>query len=344
MVKQAEGSHLGIAQGAPRVNEFDPTSLGESLNAALRYVAIWQGRRVVIKFGGSSMAAGDIGTLIEDIVALHRASVQPIVVHGGGPEISKRLTEQGIEARFVDGLRVTDEATISVVEDVLAGSANRRLVEMIEAHGVDAQGMSGHEGAILVSPHPNRELGYVGVVETIDTAPIEAALAAGRIPVIAPLGRGPDGRTYNVNADTAAAAIAGALGAAKFLLLTDVNGVYRPLQQVSGDGSSEVAEKLVLISELTSRGARRLIEEGVIAKGMIPKVEACLAAIAAEVPRAHVLNAGTPHGLLVELFTEAGIGTMITDRTTVKGKTTVSGGRQVERDASFRKAANGGNA
>lgn len=282
-------------------------ALGRSLYEALRYVAAWRGRRVVIKFGGSAMAAGQLGTLIDDVVALHTAGVEPVLVHGGGPEISQRLAELGHEARFIDGLRVTDERTMAVVESVLAGSANQRLVELLETAGARSCGLSGHQGILYARPHPNRALGRVGEVERVDTGPIESALGAGQVPVIAPLGAGPDGLPYNVNADSAAAALAGALGAEKFLLLTDVAGVMRPVERGG-------KEERVLISELTPKGARALIEDGVVGAGMIPKVEAALSALERGVRRAHILAADREHGLLVELFTETGIGTMITER------------------------------
>ncbi len=320
-------AHNESPHGHPVQGLEDAEALGLSLAQAMRYVANWTGKRVLIKFGGAAMAAGDLGTLLEDVAALQRAGVLPILVHGGGPEISERLAERGVEPRFVDGLRVTDAATMEVVEDVLAGSANRRLVELLQNAGGTARGLSGHgssqdEGTLFVEPHPNRELGFVGRVTRVDPAPIEALLEEGVVPVFAPLGRGPDGHAYNVNADTAAAALAAALGAEKFLLLTDVRGVYRKValgknpspSADRADRSGVEEESTVLISELTPEGAARLIEEGIISKGMIPKVEACLGAVAAGVPRAHILAASLPHGLLVELFTQAGIGTMITDR------------------------------
>ena len=290
----------------------EAVALGASIHRALGYVAAWSGKRAVIKFGGAALAAGRIGTLIEDIVALRQAGIEPVLVHGGGPEISKRLEAAGQEARFKDGLRVTDEGTMAIVEEVLGRVANERLVQAIEAAGGAAEGVNGFADRVLhVTPHPVRELGFVGQVDQVDPARIEAVLAKGRIPVVAPLGCGPEGHAYNVNGDTAAAAIAGALGASKFLLLTDVRGVFRPVHT-----GPEAQARQALVSELTPAGAASLIEDGTIASGMIPKVGACLRALELGVARTHILSASQSHALLVELFTERGIGTMITDRQT----------------------------
>ncbi len=313
----------GAENQKPQLSEgvrADALELGGSLYRALRYVAEWRGKRVVIKFGGAAMAGGRIGTIVEDIVALQQAGVEPVLVHGGGPEISERLEMRGAEARFVDGLRVTDRETMQLVKSVLGGTANRRLVHMLRERTGNAAGVPGHEGTLWAEPHENRELGFVGVVDRVDTARIDELLHEGFIPVIAPLAQGPDGETYNVNADTAAAAIAAAIGAEKFLLLTDVPGVYRPVKRGQGSHDGGGQDELVLISELTARGAAVLVEEGVVSKGMIPKIEACLAATGAGVPRAHILGAEQEHGLLVELFTERGIGTMITGRKEMNGK------------------------
>ena len=290
----------------PPVRE-DLDELGLSLARALRYVAAWGGQRVVLKFGGSAMDAGALGTLIEDVVELQAAGILPVLVHGGGPEISRRLEEEGLESRFIDGLRVTDERAMAIVEEVLAGSANRRLVESIEAAGGRAAGVGGHRGLLAATPHPVRELGFVGMVSAVDPGPVERLLERGVLPVIAPLASGPDGRPYNVNADAAAAALAGTLGAAKFMLLTDVPGVL-------SEGEDRPGERQ-LIAELTPSETEELIARGVVSRGMIPKVRACLDAVAAGVPRAHILAADRPHGVLVELFTQEGVGTLIVDRT-----------------------------
>lgn len=269
-----------------------------ALAEALGYVAAWKGRRVVIKFGGRAMAEGSVGTLIEDVALLLRAGIRPVLVHGGGPEISELLAQLDLPARFLDGLRITDKPTMKAVEMVLGGHVNKRLVGQLHAAGAKAVGLSGKDGSILqVRPHPRSELGFVGQVQRVETGLLETLLDGGYIPVIASLGVGPKGTTYNVNADTAAAAIAVALSAEKFLLLTDVTGIYDEKQQ--------------LISELDPKQALRLLQEGVVSSGMIPKLEACLTAVERGVPSAHIISVGTPQALLLELFTDAGIGTML---------------------------------
>ena len=271
---------------------------GAALSEALSYVAAWRGRRVVIKFGGRAMAAGSAGTLLSDITLLRRSGIDPILVHGGGPEITETLERLGLEARFLDGLRVTDRETMRVVEMVLAGHVNKRLVGELQQLGGAAAGLSGKDGGMLrVTPHRRSELGFVGDIAEVDTSILDALIASEFIPVVASLGVDERGATYNVNADTAAAALAVAVGAEKLLLLTDVPGIK------GKDGE--------LVSVATPAEARSMITEGVVSAGMIPKVEACLSAIENGVHSGHVIEASRPHALLVELFTEEGIGTMI---------------------------------
>ncbi len=291
--------------------------LGLSLAHALRYINAWKGKTVVVKYGGSIMqsprhrdqssadsheAEAEEGTVIEDLVGLKGAGIKPVLVHGGGPEITKTLERLGKPSRFVNGLRVTDPETMEVVEMVLAGHANKALVSRITKAGGAAVGISGKDGRVFQARKLRNpeDLGQVGEVETVDTSLIHLLSEAGYIPVVASIGIGPDGESYNLNADHAAGALAGALGSSKFILLTDVAGVYR-----GGDGDD------TLLSVLPTGEAARLIEAGVISKGMIPKVEACLAALRAGVPTAHIINGRQPHALLVELLTEEGIGTMI---------------------------------
>lgn len=287
------------------IEAHEAAGLGASLAQALRYVNAWKRKTVVVKYGGSIMASGDpeeTGTLIEDLVLLKGAGVDPVLVHGGGPEITRMLERLGKTSRFVDGLRVTDAETMDVVEMVLAGRANKAIVSQIATAGGIAVGISGKDGNVfqarkMAGP---QDLGQVGEVETVDTSLVQLLSGAGFIPVVASIGIGADGTTYNLNADHAAGALAAALGASKFILLTDVRGVYR----------GEEGER-ALISVLPSEEAARLIQEGVISRGMIPKVEACLAAIRAGVPTAHVIGGRQPHALLVELFTQEGVGTML---------------------------------
>ncbi|MDE2692193.1 MAG: acetylglutamate kinase [Acidobacteriota bacterium] len=272
--------------------------LGQEMAAALRYASAWRGKRVVIKYGGRAMAGEKFGTLIEDLVLLRTAGLRPMLVHGGGAEISTTLQTMGIEPRFVDGLRVTDKDTMRVVEMVLGGSVNKRLVGMIQRAGGRAVGLTGKDGDLLrVRPHARAdELGFVGEIERVDTSLLDQLTNSGYVPVIGSLGVGPGGDTYNVNADTAAAALAAEVAAEKLLLLTDVRGI-------NDNGAFR--------SRLTPGEAKELIDSGVVSAGMVPKVRACLSAIEAGVGSAHIVAAGEPHGLLVELFTEGGIGTMI---------------------------------
>ncbi len=282
------------------------TTLGTSLAQALRYVNAWKSKTVVVKYGGSLMSPEDDSptgdTLIEDLVLIKGAGVDPVLIHGGGQEITRMLDRLGKRSRFVNGLRVTDEETMDVVEMVLAGRANKALVSMIAAAGGSAVGVSGKDGKVFQArklPGPE-DLGQVGEVDAVDPTLIKLLSGNGYIPVVASIGIGADGRSFNLNADHAAGALAAALGASKFILLTDVPGVL-----AGGEGGE-------VLSTLQAKDARRLIREGVIARGMIPKVEACLAALAAGVPTAHIIGGRTPHTLLVELFTQEGAGTMMT--------------------------------
>jgi len=282
------------------------TTLGTSLAQALRYVNAWKSKTVVVKYGGSLMSPEDDSptgdTLIEDLVLIKGAGVDPVLIHGGGQEITRMLDRLGKRSRFVNGLRVTDEETMDVVEMVLAGRANKALVSTIAAAGGSAVGVSGKDGRVFQArklPGPE-DLGQVGEVDAVDPTLIKLLSGNGYIPVVASIGIGADGRSFNLNADHAAGALAAALGASKFILLTDVPGVL-----AGGEGGE-------VLSTLQAKDARRLIREGVIARGMIPKVEACLAALAAGVPTAHIIGGRTPHALLVELFTQEGAGTMMT--------------------------------
>ncbi len=280
----------------------NPDAIGSSLAQALKYVAAWRGKTVVVKFGGSAVDSADTGTIPEDLVLLQQAGVRPILVHGGGPEISREIEKSGSSSQFVDGLRVTDSAAMEVVERVLGGTVNKRLVNLIAHAGGRAVGVSGKDARVIhARPHERAsELGFVGEIERVEPRIVEVLLQEGFLPVVASLGVGSDGHAYNVNADTAAAALAVAVGADKLVLLTDVPGIYREI-----DGGRE------LLSELSPDEARALVTGGVVSRGMLPKVEAALAAVAGGVPSAHIVGAETPHSLLLELFTRSGIGTMI---------------------------------
>jgi acetylglutamate kinase len=283
----------------------------EVLVQALPHMQRYDGAIVVIKYGGHAM--GDRGAaedFAEDVVLLEQSGLKPIVVHGGGPQIGRMLEKLGIQSEFAGGLRVTDEATVEVVEMVLAGSINKQIVGWISAEGGRAVGLSGKDGNMVVArkairtaldPDSNTEreldLGLVGEPDQVDRTVLDAVLKAELTPVIAPVASGADGQTYNINADTFAGAIAGAMGAKRFLLLTDVPGVLDKGGQ--------------LIQELTVEDCRGLIADGTITGGMIPKIETCIYAIERGVEAVVILDGKVPHAVLLELFTDYGAGTLI---------------------------------
>jgi acetylglutamate kinase len=283
----------------------------EILVQALPHMQRYDDQVVVIKYGGHAMsdraAAEDFA---EDIVLLEQSGLKPIVVHGGGPQIKRMLDKLGIKSEFAAGLRITDEATVEIVEMVLAGSINKQIVGWISAEGGKALGLTGKDGNMVrarkatrtvVDPASNTEqdidLGFVGEPETIDRQVLDAVLAADLIPVLAPLAIGEAGQTYNVNADTFAGAIAGAVAAKRLLLLTDVPGVLDKDKN--------------LIAELTVDDCRRLIADGTITDGMIPKIETCIYALERGVEAVVILDGKVPHAVLLELFTDHGAGTLI---------------------------------
>jgi len=278
------------------------TEQGAVIAQGLRYVNAWKGKTVVVKYGGSVLDSNRESTLAQDLVLLKGAGIHPVLVHGGGPEITRVLERLGKTSKFVEGLRVTDGETMEVVEMVLAGRTNKALVSMIIQEGGQAVGLSGKDGRMLVARkyEGNVDLGQVGEVDEVHPELIVQLGAQGYIPVVASLGIGTDGTSYNLNADTAAGALAVALSASKFVLLTDVEGVYRDYHGTR-----------TLISELQAADARTLMQDGSVSRGMRPKIEACLAALGGGVPSAHIISGSVPHALLVELFTERGIGTML---------------------------------
>jgi acetylglutamate kinase len=264
-------------------------------------VNAWRGRTVVIKYGGSILTRV-AGTIIEDLVLLQGAGIYPVMVHGGGPEISRMLERLGRTPQFVEGLRVTDDETMEIVEMVLSGRANKTLVGRIIKAGGSAVGLSGRD-ARLFEAAPLRTppgLGRVGQVAAVHPEIVHLLTQGGHIPVVASVGIDAEGEALNLNADHAAAALAQALVASKLIILTDVEGIYH-----------EVNGRRELLSVATVTEARALLEDGTIAQGMIPKVEAALAAISGGVPSAHIISGEVPHALLVELFTEEGVGTML---------------------------------
>lgn len=268
--------------------------IAQVLGEALPYIDFLKGKTLVIKLGGSTLEHQR--HVLQDIIWLHALGVHPVLVHGGGPYINQWLNKLNMPTRFENGIRVTDAQTLDVVRMVLLGEVNQGLVLMASQMGGKAIGLSGTDGSMVKAHIVDEKLGFVGEIDTVDPTPIEAVLREGYIPIVAPLSSGPEGTCLNINADLVAAHIAGALNAEKLIFLSNVVGIC------GADGS--------LISELSEIEAKRLIEEGVISGGMIPKVTACLDALAL-VPRVHIVDGREAHVLLRELFTHEGAGTMI---------------------------------
>ena len=273
---------------------------------AIPYIRKFAGTIVVVKYGGSAMIDEKLKrSVIRDIALLKYIGLKPVVVHGGGKEISSLLERLGKETVFVDGLRVTDAETASVAEMVLSGSIGKSLVESLESLGIESCGINGKDGHTLVArkkvDDKGRDLGFVGEIEKVDTHLIETLIHSGYVPVISPVGVDMFSQTYNINADYAASAIAGALSAQKLVFLTDVEGILRD----KDDPSS-------IIRRMSAVEARSLIADGTIKGGMIPKVECCLDALDKGVKSVHVLDGRLPHSMLLEIFTASGIGTMVT--------------------------------
>ena len=263
---------------------------------ALPYIKRFHGQVVVVKLGGKAMELARDETLL-DIVLLRYVGMQPVLVHGGGPEITAMSERLGLKAEFKNGLRITDDKTMEVVKMVLTGKVDPDIVGAINRLGGQAVGMSGEDGPSIIAEPLGEDMGFVGRVTQINREPISALLGRGYIPVIASIGLGYDGHAYNINADTVAAEVALSLGAAKLILLTDVAGV------LGVDGS--------VVAVLSREDARQRIQSGEVSGGMIPKLEACLRALDG-IPLAHIVDGRTAHALLLELFTESVIGTMVT--------------------------------
>jgi acetylglutamate kinase len=287
-----------IAMSLLRTSEGEAISdhqlIAQVLSEALPYIDFLKGKVLVIKLGGSTLEHQRV--VLQDIIWLHTLGAHPVLVHGGGPYINEWLTRLNIPTRFEQGLRVTDAQTLDIVRMVLRGQVNQSLVMMASQLGGRAVGLSGTDGGMIRAHVANEHLGFVGEVDSVDSAPIRSLVDGNFIPIVAPLGLSADGTCLNINADLVAAHIAGAMDAEKLIFLSNVVGICRD------DGS--------LIPELTETEAKRLIEEGVIRGGMIPKVSACLDALAA-VPRVHIVDGREEHALLRELFTNQGAGTMI---------------------------------
>jgi len=276
-----------------------------TLVEALPYIRKWAGKTVVVKYGGAAMTNEGVREAVaQDLVLMGVVGIRTVLVHGGGPEIDALLRRLGKEPSFVGGLRYTDEETMEVVQMVLAGKVNKDLVALIQREGGRALGLSGIDGGLIKARrYTKADLGLVGEIVSVDPASLETALAGGHIPVVSTIAgaaAADDNNYYNINADTAAAEIAVALRAEKLVLLTDVPGILRDLR----DGDT-------LIDELPRSEIPALIAEGVVARGMIPKVECCARAVEGGVKSAHIVDGRHPHSLILELFTDAGRGTMI---------------------------------
>ena len=272
----------------------------EILVQALPYIKKYTGKIVVIKYGGNAMINEDLkNSVMSDIILLTLVGVKVVLVHGGGPEITEMLGRVGLESRFVNGLRVTDKDTVDIVQMVLAGKVNKSLVNLIERKGGKAMGLSGIDGHMLRAEAKNPELGFVGEITKVNAEPILDVLEKGYIPVVSTLGCDRQGNVYNVNADTAAAKIAGALAAESLISLTDISGILRDMNDPAS-----------LISHIEIEEAKTLIDQGVISGGMIPKVECCTNAIEWGVRKVFIIDGRVEHAILIETLTDEGLGTM----------------------------------
>ncbi len=309
----------------PESNASDKTAIAQTLIEALPYMRRHHGATFVIKYGGHAMGEEHLARdFARDVVLLKQVGINPVVVHGGGPQIKSMLDRLAIKSEFIDGLRVTDAATVEVVEMVLAGKINKEIASAIQSAGGKAVGICGKDAQLISAERLTRtrrdpeshiealvDLGFVGQPKVVDPTILDLLAKSEIIPVVAPIGTGPEGQTYNINADTAAGAIAGALRAKRLLMLTDVKGVLDKAGQ--------------LLSLLGLREVRGLIADGTIHGGMIPKAETCMAAIESGVDAATIIDGRVPHALLLELFTEHGIGTQIRGTSPEQGSTAGEG-------------------
>ena len=283
-------------------HSFSNAQRAEVLTQALPYIKRYTGKVVVIKYGGNAMINEQLKQqVMEDIVLLWLIGVKIVLVHGGGPEINETMARLGKKAVFVDGLRVTDKETVDIVQMVLAGKVNKTLVNLLELKGGKAMGISGMDGRLIEAKVKDERLGYVGKITKINIKPVEDLLERGYIPVISTLGCDREGNAYNINGDTAAAYIAGALSAKRLIMMTDIAGILRDKDDPS-----------TLIPHVTLTEAKALYDEGVISGGMIPKVDCCIEAIEKGVQKVIIMDGRVPHSILMELLTDEGAGTMVT--------------------------------
>ena len=282
-------------------NELTNMERAEVLTQALPYIKKYSGKIVVIKYGGNAMVNEQLKQqVMEDIALLWLIGVKVVLVHGGGPEISETMKRLGKQAQFVNGLRVTDKETVDIVQMVLAGKVNKTLVNLLQMKGGHAVGLSGIDGGIIEATMKDEALGYVGKITRIRTQPITDLLEKNYIPVISTIASDRQGNTYNINGDTAAANIAGALNAEGLIMMTDIAGILRDKDDPS-----------TLIPALTVKEAKKLFDEGVISGGMIPKVDCCIEAIGKGVKHVVIMDGRVPHSILMELLTDEGAGTMV---------------------------------
>ena len=283
------------------LNGISNADRAEVLTQALPYIKQYNGKTVVIKYGGNAMVNETLKLqVMEDIVLLWLIGVKVVLIHGGGPEISEMMQRLGKQPEFIDGLRVTDKETVDIVQMVLAGKVNKTLVNLLENRGGRAVGLSGIDGHLIEARVKDKRLGYVGEITAINIGPVRDLLERGYIPVISTIGCDREGNTYNINGDTAAAQIAGALGAERLITMTDIAGILRDKDDIS-----------TLIPEITVSEADNLRREGVISGGMIPKVECCIEAIKQGVRHVIIMDGRVPHSILMELLTDEGAGTMV---------------------------------
>ncbi len=294
------------------LKNFTASDKADVLIEALPYIQEFYGKTIVIKYGGNAMINDDLKEkVMQDVALMKYVGIKVVIVHGGGPEITQFLKKVGKESSFVSGLRVTDEETVEIAEMVLDGKINSEIVMLLNRRGLRAVGLSGKDAGLIQAEKKlatvyeqgdkvKVDIGYVGKTKKVDTRILEDLISRNYVPVIAPIGVGDDGESYNINADYVAADIAGALHAEKLLLLTDTDGVYKNFE-----------DKETFISTLKADDAREFIKEGIISGGMIPKVEACLRALKTGANKAHIIDGRLPHSIILELFTAAGIGTQV---------------------------------
>ena len=281
--------------------EWTNSQRAEVLTEALPYIRRYRGKTVVVKYGGNAMVNEQLKQqVMEDIVLLWLIGVKVVLVHGGGPEINDLMSRLGKKAEFVNGLRVTDRETVDIVQMVLAGKVNKTLVNLLQMKGGNAVGLSGMDGRLIQCSMKDEKLGYVGKIEKIHIEPVTDLLEKGYIPVISTVGCDKQGNTYNINGDTAAAHIAGALNAERLIMMTDIAGLLKDKDDPS-----------TLIPAVTVSEVRKLQAQGVISGGMIPKVECCIDAIGAGVKHVVIMDGRVPHSILMELLTDEGAGTMV---------------------------------